>query len=55
MREKNVRALPVLRRQGTDKHYTGIISSFDLMSFIAFAAYFKYYSAINNFPLCTNF
>lgn len=41
MGEKNVRALPVVRTQGASKCYTGIISSFDLMSFIAFAAYFK--------------
>jgi CBS-domain-containing membrane protein len=41
MREKNVRALPVFRRRDYGRVYTGIISSFDLTSFIAFAAYFK--------------
>lgn len=43
MKEKHVRALPVVRKNGTgtDKTYTGIISSFDLMGFIAFASYFS--------------
>lgn len=42
MKEKNVRSLPVVRMVGGKKEYTGIISSFDLMSFIAFASYLQY-------------
>jgi len=42
MKEKDVRSLPVVRTVGGKKEYTGIISSFDLMSFIAFASYLQY-------------
>lgn len=41
LKEKNVRALPVTTQVGGGKKYTGIISSFDLMAYVAFASYFS--------------